>query len=76
MDRPKAVVDRARGTQLTVVGYTTVGLCRRCDAEELELSLKHNSAVLPRELPTVDPETLERMRQGHHGEQPVQPSTH
>jgi predicted RNA-binding Zn-ribbon protein involved in translation (DUF1610 family) len=65
VDRPKAVVERARGTQLTVVGYTTIGLCRACDREELEFSLQHNSAVLPKELPTVDPKTLDYLRHGH-----------
>lgn len=64
VERPKAVVERARGTQLTVVGYSTIGLCRTCDEQELTHSLQTNGAVLPEELPTVDPETLRLMRQG------------
>jgi hypothetical protein len=57
VDRPRAVVERSRGTQLSVVGYTTATLCKRCDAD----MLAHGGAVMPDELPTVDPETLREM---------------
>ncbi|MEX2290512.1 MAG: hypothetical protein WD794_09330 [Mycobacteriales bacterium] len=59
--RPKALVERSRGTQLSVVGYTTVVLCRTCDADDLAAALAHGGAVLPKELPTVDPQTLREM---------------
>lgn len=61
VDRPKAVVERSRGTQLSVVGYTTVSLCRTCDAHTLATALAHGGAVMPTELPTVDPQTLRDM---------------
>lgn len=70
VERPKALVERARGTQLSVVGYTTVGLCRVCDADALDRAVQHGGAVLPEELPTVDPQTLRSMR-GRSGAAPT-----
>jgi Zn ribbon nucleic-acid-binding protein len=67
VERPKALVERARGTQLSVVGYTTIGLCRVCDADDLARAIEHGGAVLPKELPTVDPTTLQQMRPGTQG---------
>jgi hypothetical protein len=64
VERPKALVERSRGTQLSVVGYTTVGLCRACDADDLAAALKHGGVVLPEELPTVDPQTLRELGRG------------
>jgi hypothetical protein len=58
------MVERSRGTQLSIVGYTTVGLCRSCDADEPEYSQQHNAGVLPKQLPTVDPATLDELRPG------------
>lgn len=58
VDRPRAVVERSRGTQLSVVGYTTVTLCKTCDAGTVAAALAHGGAVMPTELPTVDPQTL------------------
>lgn len=54
----------ARGTQLSVVGYTKIGLCRVCDADDLVRAIEHGGAVLPEELPTVDPKTVQQMRPG------------
>lgn len=67
VERPKALVERARGTQLSVVGYTTIALCRLCDADDLARAIEHGGAVLPKELPTVDPKTLQSMRPGNQG---------
>lgn len=64
VERPKALVERSRGTQLSVVGYSTVGLCRVCDADDLAAALAHGGAVLPKELPTVDPRTLRELGRG------------
>jgi hypothetical protein len=61
VERPKALVERSRGTQLSVVGYSTTILCRVCDADDLAAALAHGGAVLPKELPTVDPQTLAEM---------------
>jgi hypothetical protein len=67
VERPKAVVERSRGTQLSVVGYTTVALCRTCDADTLTKALAHGGAVMPDELPTVDPQTLRDLGRGPEG---------
>jgi predicted RNA-binding Zn-ribbon protein involved in translation (DUF1610 family) len=72
VERPKALVERSRGTQLSVVGYTTVALCRSCDADALAAALAHGGAVMPAELPTVDPETLRETRPNGPG--PRRPS--
>ncbi|MEX2291250.1 MAG: hypothetical protein WD794_13115 [Mycobacteriales bacterium] len=64
VERPKALVERSRGTQLSVVGYGTIVLCRVCDAGDLAAALAHGGAVLPKELPTVDPQTLREMGGG------------
>jgi Zn ribbon nucleic-acid-binding protein len=61
VERPKAVVERSRGTQLSVVGYMAVSLCETCDADTLAAALAHGGAVMPTELPTVDPQTLRDM---------------
>ena len=61
VERPRALVERSRGTQLSVVGYTTAVLCRSCDAGDLAAALAHGGAILPKELPTVDPQTLREM---------------
>ncbi len=61
VERPKAVVERSRGTQLSIVGYTKVALCTTCDVDTLAGALAHGGAVMPDELPTVDPQTLREM---------------
>jgi Zn ribbon nucleic-acid-binding protein len=63
IERPKALVERSRGTQLSVVGCSTTVLCRVCDADDVAAALAHGGAVLPKELPTVDPQTLREMGQ-------------
>lgn len=57
---PLAIVEKSRGTQLSVVGIRIVHLCGRCDAERLEQWQKNRpNPLLPEELPTVDPEESE-----------------
>jgi len=52
----KAVVERSRGTQLSVVGTEVVHLCRVCDAGALESYRLSGTLLMPEELPTVGPE--------------------
>lgn len=52
----KAVVERSRGTQLSVVGTEVVHLCRNCDAEPLERYRLSGTLLMPSDLPTVGPE--------------------
>jgi hypothetical protein len=53
---PLAMVEKSRGTQLSVVGIRIVHLCEVCDAEDIARWQKHRpNPLLPRELPTVEP---------------------
>lgn len=52
---PLAIVEKSRGTQLSVVGIRIVHLCHVCDAEDIERWQKNRpNPLLPKELPTVD----------------------
>ena len=65
-------MERSRGRQLSVVGYTRTVLCRVCDADDLAAALAHGGAVLPQEPPTVDPQTLSEM--GRRSGAPAKPA--
>lgn len=53
---PHAIVEKSRGTQLSVVGIRVVSLCNNCDAEDIDRWQRNRpNPLLPRELPTVDP---------------------
>lgn len=52
----KAVVERSRGTQLSIVGTQVVHLCRDCDRDVLASYRVSRSPLMPDELPTVGPE--------------------
>ena len=55
----KAIVERSRGTQLSIVGSRTVHLCTNCDAETLERYHRNRpNPLMPDELPTVGPEQM------------------
>ncbi|GAB2891735.1 hypothetical protein GCM10027074_69930 [Streptomyces deserti] len=43
--RPQAMTRHSRGTQLSIIGWREVPLCRRCDAEALETSISQNTPV-------------------------------
>lgn len=54
---PVAIVEKSRGTQLSVVGIRPVEMCRACDREAIERwQANRPNALLPDELPTVDPD--------------------
>jgi 5-methylcytosine-specific restriction endonuclease McrA len=54
----KAVVEKGRGTQLSVVGTQIVHLCRSCDASVLERYNRNRpNPLMPDELPTTNPES-------------------
>jgi NAD-dependent SIR2 family protein deacetylase len=48
---PQAVVEKSRGTQLSIVAVRTVYLCAACDAEVLRRQLQTNSPLAPDENP-------------------------
>lgn len=55
---PLAIVEKSRGTQLSVVGTRTIHLCSHCDAATLAAYHRNRpNPLMPGELPTVDPGT-------------------
>lgn len=53
---PLAIVEKGRGTQLSVVGTRTVHLCSACDSETLDRYHRNRpNPLMPDELPTIDP---------------------
>lgn len=56
---PLAIVEKSRGTQLSVVGIRIVHLCDQCDADDImRWQNSRPNPLLPDELPTVDPMEL------------------
>lgn len=52
----QAVVEKGRGTQLSVVGTKVVHLCRSCDQAVLDHYNRHRpNPLMPDELPTTNP---------------------
>jgi len=49
-----AVVERSRGSQLSIVGTRTVHLCKACDAEVLAVYRTSRSPLMPDQLPTAN----------------------
>lgn len=55
-DVPLAIVEKGRGTQLSIVGTRTVHLCSACDADALvHYHRNRPNPLMPDELPTIDP---------------------
>lgn len=51
---PLAIVEKSRGTQLSVVGTRPIDLCSQCDAEKLAGYHRNRpNPLMPDELPTV-----------------------
>lgn len=56
---PLAIVERSRGTQLSVVGTRPIALCSSCDAETLYSYHAHRpNPLMPAELPTRGEEQM------------------
>lgn len=56
---PLAIVERSRGTQLSVVGTRPIVLCSGCDADRLARYHAHRpNPLMPDELPTVGEEQM------------------
>jgi len=52
---PMAIVEKSRGTQLSVVGIRMIELCRACDAETIDRwQANRPNPLLPEDLPTAD----------------------
>lgn len=55
---PLAIVERSRGTQLSVVGIRIIHLCTGCNAEVIERWQRNRpNPLLPDELPTSSGDT-------------------
>lgn len=51
---PLAILEKSRGTQLSVVGTRPVDLCSQCDAAKLERFHRNRpNPLMPDELPTI-----------------------
>ena len=56
---PLAIVEKSRGTQLSVVGTRPVDLCSACDAVVLRHYHDHRpNPLMPTDLPTIGEEHL------------------
>lgn len=56
---PLAIVERSRGTQLSILGTRPIELCSVCDAAELVRYHAHRpNPLMPKQLPTVGPEQM------------------
>jgi hypothetical protein len=59
---PKAIVERSRGTQLSVVGIQMLELCPGCDRDDIERWQKNlPRPLMPTDLPTIgkiDPDAV------------------
>lgn len=51
----EAVVEKSRGTQLSMQSARLIHLCPTCDGGRLSDYHRTNSPLMPDELPTVDP---------------------
>lgn len=52
---PMAIVEKSRGTQLSVVGTRTIHLCSECDAETLKSYHRNRpNPLMPDQLPTAE----------------------
>lgn len=52
---PLAIVEKGRGTQLSVVGTRRIHLCIECDAETLEAWQRNRpNPLMPDQLPTIN----------------------
>lgn len=53
----QAIVEKGRGTQLSVVGTQIVHMCRTCDSAALERYNRNRpNPLMPDQLPTINPE--------------------
>jgi hypothetical protein len=47
----RSIVDKSRGSQLSIQSMEVVHLCRVCDADDLAVWNRSNTPLAPRELP-------------------------
>ncbi len=52
-DAPVAIVEKSRGSQLSILGTTTTPLCWHCDRDLIDAQRQSGTALMPDELPTL-----------------------
>jgi DNA-directed RNA polymerase subunit RPC12/RpoP len=50
---PVAVIEKSRGTQLSIVSTTTEYLCWKCDRDLIDDQRRSGTALMPDQLPTL-----------------------
>ena len=56
---PLAIVEKSRGTQLSILGTRPVSLCTVCDSDTLRHYHDHRpSPLMPTDIPTIGEETM------------------
>ncbi len=56
---PVAIVEKSRGTQLSIVSTRSEYLCWTCDRDLIDAQRQSGTALMPDELPTLDEQTPE-----------------
>ncbi len=51
---PVAVIEKSRGTQLSIVSTTAENLCWHCDRDLIDQQRRSGTALMPDQLPTLD----------------------
>lgn len=53
VEAPKAVVEKVRGDQMAIVGYTKVQLCRMCDRDLIDTLARSKAPLPPDAMPVI-----------------------
>lgn len=51
---PVAIIEKSRGSQLSILGTRTTPLCWECDRDLIDAQRQSGTALMPAELPTLD----------------------
>ena len=51
-DAPVAIVEKSRGSQLSILGTSTTPWCWHCDRDLIDAQRRSGTALMPDELPT------------------------
>ena len=54
---PVAIIEKSRGSQLSILGTRTTPLCWECDRDLIDAQRQSGTALMPDELPTLERET-------------------
>ena len=51
---PVAIIEKSRGSQLSILGTRTTPLCWECDRDLIDAQRQSGTALMPDELPTME----------------------